>query len=219
MKESFLHSETPFKDKLVDSGMEADSLDIKALQSLPGKLVREYKEYFDVDGIHTYDQFLDETLSEFKVAKQGFDRMKKYGIHVVDADTVIGKNEEGAVKVFTVVDRVFGENLFDISELTPELKKEIEDLFLNFAKYYSDLSDDANTFWYHFHIGQFVYGNKLDDNEKHLYLVDVEPFFDTSEDFIDSIVDLFHEEMLALNKKFPSIDFSEALQVLDRKKD
>ena len=216
MKEKFLHSETPFKDKLVDSGIEADSLDLKTLQSLPGKLVREYKEYFDVDNIHTYDQFLDETLLEFKKAKQGFDRMKEYGIHIVDADTVIGKNEEGTVKVFTVVDRVFGENLFDISDLTPEIKREIEDLFLNFAKYYSNASDDSNTFWYHFHLGQFVYGNKLGEDEKHLYLVDIEPFFDTSEEFIDSIINLFYGEIDILNKKFPSIDFSKVPQFLNR---
>ncbi len=161
MKEANSH-EAPFKESLEETGFREY---IKRLKDSPDKLVRERELIFDMP-------------KEMKIAQKGkavfYGLRDNYNIAVPGIDYVIGK-EKGYLKLFTVTDRIYGENLSKIEKLPPEAKDKFEHFFTAMSRYYFDTYRNGGDYWWDFHEEQLSYGHKKDEKENRIYIVDIDP--------------------------------------------
>lgn len=135
-----------------------------------------------------------------------------YGIKTVSMDYVVGQNEKGELKLFTIVDRINGENLKDIKILPTEAKKEFDSIYAALAQHYLDAYINKNDYWRDSANRQFVYGRKYGEKEDHVYLVDVDPEINVYDEqgereFNEELfycLEKICEDMLMVEQKFNS---------------
>lgn len=200
---------TPFREPLEETEYR---IKIKELKSRPDKLVREFSDAasrikFNSENLNWYiKKFLPQGRKIFMQLR------KTYGIKVVTMDYVVGQNEKGKLTLFTIVDRIDGENLEDIKVLPAEAKKELDSTYAALAQYYLDAYTNKSDHWGDPSNKQFVYGHKYGKKENHVYLVDIDPevniYNEQKEREFNE--DLFYclkkacEDMLIVEKKFKS---------------
>lgn len=115
-----------------------------------------------------------ELMQHFHEAKQLFSQIRdQYNIRIVDMDAKLATNRDGQETLFIAVDRIHGEALEAISALPPEAQEELETLYCSLADYYTDCWKTNARYWGDCSNGQFVYGTKPGDHERHFYLVDI----------------------------------------------
>lgn len=118
---------------------------------------------------------------EFKdrivAAKSAFARLRDHGIAIPQFMYVIGEGREQQCPcLFTVIERVFGENISDIVPAGIKLARDVEGVFIRFLNYLSETWERGGEFWTDFNIHQFMYGFLERDEHPRIYLVDVEPY-------------------------------------------
>lgn len=159
-----------FADRLLPPKLESRTEKLREHRDRPAILVRER--------VIQDDENAAELMAAYTDGKASFDRLRdEYGVRVVSMEQLGGKNEDGKDAIFTIVDRIEGENLESIGEFPPEAQAELESLYGNAAEYYRDAQRDNEKYWSDFSNAQFVYGNKVGEQDKHFYLVDVEAHF------------------------------------------
>lgn len=126
-------------------------------------------------------------IEMYKKGKELLDEFReKYGFAVPSVNNLIGEAEQGysdyLPRIFTVTDRVYGNNLEELlpAFTTEKLKEELEALYLKLINYFQDkvgkhdvLEDIDNA--------QFMYGKKKGDTDDRIYFVDIEPIYTPKE--------------------------------------
>jgi len=154
----------PFREPLSKSGL---AYEIKKLSSNPDKLVREWD-------LKRQDQSVEDARKGIEM----FRKMEKcYGIAIPKMDLVVGKAND-RIKLFTVLDKIEGENLANIAVFSPEDKDELDKFFTALAQFYFDVYQKGGEYWLDYGTYQLVYGHKKGESENRVYIVDVEPRYD-----------------------------------------
>lgn len=165
---------TPFHESLQKPLQTNTSRKIKALRSNPNKLVKE------IDLINLVNQGnLNKTLKNLKQGKSILAKLESQGMKIAKTDFFIGNNKDGNSRVFAVVDRINGNNISRESELPMEISDELDRTYSVISNHFLTAYLRGGFFMWDFNNSQFVYGNKPGDVEKHIYLVDTEPWFET----------------------------------------
>ena len=161
LKQSETSYDEPFREPLSDSDLAHT---IKKLSSNPDKLVREWdfkKQYQSIED-----------------ARKGIEMFRKmeglYGIAIPKMDLLVGKAND-RIKLFTVLDKIEGENLANIAVFSPEDKDESDKFFTALAQFYFDVYQKGGEYWWDFGLRQLVYGHKKGEPGNRVYIVDVEP--------------------------------------------
>lgn len=155
------------------------NVNIKAIEGCGNKLVR----VFPVGGE------LDAELADFRESKQRYDKLRdRYGIDIVKTDLVVGNDKQGKPCIFTVVDRIEGKNVCAQEQFIEEARQQLDGFFERLFSHYLDAYKEKGYFWADFSSMQIVYGNKIKEKEKHVYIVDVDPSWGkiTQESRVDS---------------------------------
>lgn len=159
--------QTPFAERLVTAKYE--NANLKKFENNPRFLAREHGHYAN--------ESLPDCSANFGRAKKLFGQMKdSYGIKVALIDCVVGKNDDGKIAVFTVVEQIEGKQLEEAT-LPAEAKDELDSLLASLAQYYYDAYTNKTRCWNDNKLSQFMYGHKYGEKDNHFYLVDVDPFF------------------------------------------
>lgn len=159
-----------FADSLKPTDFDARNINLWQLKDDPSKLVRESK----VSEYKTLDE-QEESIREGEVL---FARMRdKHGIKVISMSSRREKNKEGKEAIFTLVDRIEGQNLFKIENLPVEAKDELESLYLSLGEHYYEAWKQKLKYWGDGRSDQFVYGSKHGEKDRHFYLTDIDPEF------------------------------------------
>lgn len=163
-------SDRAFADRLQPTGFDARNIDLWQIKDDPARLARENRP---AEG-----QSLDDLEGSIREGEAFFAQMRdKYGIRVVAMEIRREKNVAGQETVFTLVDKIDGQNLSEMKELPAEAKDELEQLYVSLGRYYDDARKQQRKFWGDARSDQFVYGSKDGETDEHFYLTDVDPEF------------------------------------------
>ncbi|MDO8523427.1 MAG: hypothetical protein Q7S12_04080 [bacterium] len=177
MKEIPKQNEEPFQEELTP--MNEFSVDIKSLKSRTDKLVRHW--YADVPLVNSLDRKeikkrREKNIAEFKDGIKDIRELSEhYNIALPDFEFVIGKRSGGLINVFTMIDKIDGENLWQIKRFPAEAKNKLDTFYSSMAQYYFDKYKNGGSYFYDFKADQFVYGHKNGEKENKIYMVDIEP--------------------------------------------
>ena len=168
--ESEHQDKAPFLRKLKDADIISGT-PIEYFEGRPDKLVRIWP--------------LSETTAELEASLQSFKRgirvfrqlEEKYGIAIPKMDMVVGE-EEGVVKMFTVVDKIYGTDLYDLDSIDKETVKKFDEFFTALARHYFEVFEKGGDYWTDLNSGQIIYGHKAEEKQDRVYVVDVDPRFD-----------------------------------------
>lgn len=197
-----------FSDMLKPTNFDVGNVRIWELKDKPGTLVRE--------NMVAEGQTLEDLEQSIEDGEALFAEMRdKYGIHVVSMHSMREKNPEGKKAIFTIVDKIDGLNLSKMENLPTESKSELEALYLSLGRHYEDAWKQKTKFWSDCRSDQFVYGNKKDEQEKHFFVVDVDPKFnkegDNEFDTIEAALGSLCHDLLENEQKFtPKVRFEKA---------
>lgn len=160
------------------------------------ELVSQNKIILRVNSYGNTDE-LQKSLDKFILAKELFNKLRGYGLRVPEFKYVIGENEDGLPSIFTVIDKVEGENLFRIfyedkiskekEDLQPELLAEVRNLFNILIDYLVGSYKNGKSFLDDIGgLQQYVHGRLPGDSKSHIYLVDIDPFVADASFGVDS---------------------------------
>ncbi len=165
---------TPFREPLENFNKR-----IRALKSRPDKLVREGFEYYPIQD----KQDLEREIKEFSEGKAFFQELQKnYAINVVSMDCVVGQDENSKKRIFTIVDKIEGQNLKELEELPNEAKEKFDLFYAALIQHYLDGYLQRKNVWSDFGDAQIMYGHKYGENENSVYLTDVDPCSDPAQE-------------------------------------
>lgn len=173
----------PFKYPLFESGFHSDyeKTQILRIRNRPHKVVRIESGVYDPRPLADLHGQIQWTQYEYMENKKILQKLRnQYNIPVPDFEIVIGPGEEPRVTYYTVVDRIYGNNL-EYGAIKPREKKRvgklIDALYSSIGQYFWDVYLEGG--WYLTDLvrdnSQFVYGRKSGEKKKRLYLVDIEP--------------------------------------------
>jgi hypothetical protein len=109
--------------------------------------------------------------------RRALERLRTYGISIPHFSYVIGESTaQHRPCLLTVIERVYGQNVTDISPAGKKLARDVEGVFIRFLNYLKDMRETGGFFWTDFNIHQFMYGTLARDPHPRIYLVDVEPY-------------------------------------------
>lgn len=169
--------EAPFKEILEPSGL---SHKINQLKNRPDKLVRQIKLIDRHHGAYTSKEALEKEINHFKRGFAVFRNLEhRYGIAVPEMDLLVGKDNDENIAMFTVIDKIIGEDLWDIKNLPPSAKDEFERFLSAVARHYFDTYQEGGDYWWDFYEAQIVYGHKFGEKNDKVYVVDTDPTFET----------------------------------------
>lgn len=203
-----------FSDSLQPTTFDARNIRLWKLKDDPTKLVREGKT--------KEGQTVDNLERSIREGEALFEEMhNKYGIRVVSMKSTREKNKEGNDAIFTVVDKIEGQNLSEIQELPEEAKDELESLYVSLGQHYCDAWKDKLQYWGDGRSDQFVYGAKHGEKDKHFYLTDVDPEFyregdDKWRTIEAALGSVCHDLVENENKFDPKVRFQKARESLLR---
>lgn len=182
MSEKIQQNEEPFKEKLDNTWHSGV---IKSLKSHPGKFVRQWnvddfeKKKLDEEEIKKQ---LDKNIANFKEGINDIRELNEhYGIALPTFEFVLGKKSNDRINMFTVIDKIEGESLEQIKKFSPEAKDKLDTFYSSMAQYYFDKLKNGGSYFWDFKNQQFVYGHKKGEKENKIYMVDIEPRSDESD--------------------------------------
>lgn len=174
------HENTPFKRGLQESRHRRT---IKELAGRPDKLVREWDLDIPEELVRDKDaikQIVKKSVAKFVRGMNVFHKLEsRYGVYVAGLDVVVGKNEKGRPKFFTVVDKVDGKNMWQLSRLSDEAVAEFDKFCSAMAQYYFDVWKEGGDYWWDIFGEQIVYGHKKGEENDEVYIVDLDPKYST----------------------------------------
>jgi hypothetical protein len=161
-------SGTPYKGELEAAHFPNPPRTVKlwTIKNQPGKLVREHI-ILENEGLNTIAQ------ANIEGEKSFANLSEKYGVKTVNMHSVIGKNKEGDLTMFTTVDRINGEDLSDAKNLPIEAKDELGALYESFGEHFHDAWKNNTLYWADYNNDQLKYGSKEGETDKHFYVVDI----------------------------------------------
>ncbi len=161
---------TAFADSLRPTTFDARNTILWTQDGHPEVLIRENRK--------TEDQTLDEQEALLRESEQHFAHMRDhYQIPVIAMRHTRALNKEGVATLFTIVDKIDGNNLAAIEHLPSEAAPALEQLYLSLAHYYHDAWKNNSIYWGDCRSDQFAYGHKHGETQDQFYLVDVDPEF------------------------------------------
>ncbi len=176
-----------------------------SLESVNGKNNR-LNQFTNIEEAAAVSKRLHEELSE------------KYGILIAPTNFVVASNERGRPRLYTITENIEATKIDTKIIATEDLegyKRELKDTFEKVAAYYEDKFGKNEFFladiWTP---GQYAYGKKKGDEEKHLYLVDTDPRFTDSKRILQRVIWDFQGILTLLEIKYDiEIDYK-GLRVL-----
>ncbi|MFZ3011653.1 MAG: hypothetical protein WA060_01485 [Minisyncoccia bacterium] len=104
----------------------------------------------------------------------------KYGLTVPKFLRIIGKDQEGKIVVYTIVEKIHGENIIEKDwneEEKAEIAAQMEKELLSLLEYFKNKYEDKSEFLMDIaRVRQFMYGTKKGDESPHVYMVDIEAY-------------------------------------------
>lgn len=187
--------------KMADLGRQVSREAIRELESRPDLLIRK-------DDLDRYAE-KEQAPEVYKNSERLFAELhEKYGVAVPRMQFVIGKDERGVETLFTITQRVEGENVGDILDAgkkDAEFKNKLEEVYINFARYFEDKYKSGKELLWDFHNAQFVYGKLKGDKENNIYMVDLDPVFgregDARQNFINNLSGMIRDAEIRLGVK------------------
>ena len=194
-------NQTPFKEPLIKTEYDSRMVEIKKLKNRPDKLIREHELEEGEDE--------NELIKLHSEGKKLFEKINNdYGINVISHDHLLGKNENGKIAIFTIVDKIEGKNLSETEKLPDKMKDELDALYESLGQHYIDAWKQKSKYWADANNRQFIYGHKHGEQEKRIYLADVDPrFFRPNENELFPIEWVIHnvcDSLTETEKKFQS---------------
>lgn len=190
MKETPTENKEPFKEVLTP--MPEFSPVIKSLKNRSDKLVRHwFVDTYDKDRLDKKEakKILEKNVAEFKEGVRDIRELsERYDIALPAFEFVLGEKSGEKINIFTVVDKIYGENLVRIKKFPPEAKDKLDNFYSSMAQYYFDKYKKGGSYFWDFKNSQFVYGHKKDEKEDRVYMVDIEP---RSDKHSGEVADLF----------------------------
>ncbi len=146
----------------------------------------------------------------------------KFGISI-PADFCIGKDDHGFDVVFSIVDKIRGDDLTRLkwSEGVPD---QIETLYASLARYFMEKRETGGLYlWDINHPSQYVYGRKSDDQREKIYLIDTDIFINNSIVGLYLTVEWLTRHMRGLSRQFaytgeghPEMKFDQAKEYIEQ---
>jgi hypothetical protein len=172
--------ELPFGENLIKSGLgetEEQQEKLLQLENNPEKIIRSIS-FADLEKRH-FNRLNAEEIAT--ISKRLYKELgEQYNIPV-PVEFFIGKDNNDHNAIYSVTDRVHGNNLFHQDFTSPEnieLIEKLDDLFVSLISY---LRSKLNTNDYYltdiYKDSQYVYGTTSKDSDPRIYLVDAEPLF------------------------------------------
>ncbi len=135
---------------------------------------------------------LKEDLEDLEASREVFSRMQSYGIVVVPHQFVLGGVHKKHHTIFTIADKVEGEDFQNAAIPTKEADRFLAnictflfDTYTNSGNYMSDMVDPP----------QYVWGNTKRDSQKRIYFVDLDldphTIWKKDEFFFDNLLFLY----------------------------
>lgn len=104
----------------------------------------------------------------------------KYGLTTPKFSRIIGKDQEGKIMVYTIVEKIHGENILEKDwneEEKVEISTQMEKEFLSLFEYFKSKYQDQSEFLMDIaRARQFMYGTKKGDETPQVYMVDIEAY-------------------------------------------
>ncbi len=190
-----------FAGRLKPTSFDAGNVRLWQIEGEPWKLARESRA---ADG-----QTLDDLETAQREGEAMFARLRdEYGLRVVSTETRRERNKEGEEAVFTVVEKIDGENVAKAESLPEGAKGELEETYRSLVRHYADAWRQKRKFWSDCRSDQFVYGNRVGEDAKHFVIVDVDPKFanegDNAFDTIEAALGSLAHDLIENEKKFAS---------------
>lgn len=170
---------------------------INTFESIPGKdnvIIRKDNILYFLHKIHGVHPTMHLPASENQIAnftkeavalaaksnKMVEELGDKYGLSMPKFSRIIGKDQEGKIVVYTVVEKIHGENITEKNwnqEEKIEIAKQIEKELLSLFRYFKDRYIDKGEFLMDIaRARQFMYGTKKGDKTAQVYMVDIEAY-------------------------------------------
>ena len=155
---------------------------IKQLADDPEVVIRRENYFYDDNREKSRTQVpLKKKIEYHEEARRKLMELReKYGAQIPRFEYVVGHDDEhDAPALYTVTEKIHGNDLeSSLGEMNGKREKEkLEALFLSLIAYARDIyGHGGKFFWDIFHAGQYKYGARRDEEEKHIYLVDIEPW-------------------------------------------
>ena len=114
--------------------------------------------------------------------KRSFNKLRQFGFNV-PAHWVIARNEEGKMGAYGITDMIQGRKLNQISwenlssDEKGHVREELDKWYASSFKYLFDIHKQGGYYLYDLFDDrqfQWMYGKKKEDNENHIYLVDID---------------------------------------------
>ncbi|MFA5996882.1 MAG: hypothetical protein WC791_00125 [Candidatus Paceibacterota bacterium] len=199
---------TPFLGILKESkvsGYSGEKGKLNKLAEAPGKIIRAEK-FSELNEIY---QNRFGILELAQIAKKLYQELEEsYGI-LVPADFIVGKNEEGEEIIYSVVDKIEGQNFFGVKN-NQEIAEKVEAHYATLAKYLLDKSISGG-FYLDDIYGpeQYVYGHTAEAQQNEIYLVDTDIFITDRKAFVYRDFSLLAKYIAGREKYFNS-EFNDA---------
>lgn len=189
--------ETPFKFHLDDTqyGHEYGAELIKKFSENPNKLIRIHG-FFDVNDKEILGKRVDGVKRGWAVLDE---LSKQYHIAMPKAELILGKNE-GRPAIFTIVERIHGENLDKMSQIPAEAAEKMDILYGLLAHYYLSIFVSGGDYWDDLSNSQFMWGHIAKEKENKIYLVDIEPRYKTHKKGDAKIFDMFYTLVASISE-------------------
>ena len=170
----------PFKEPLIDSGVDKENGKIKTFENNSEVFVKE---------IPMKDNNPSKVLDGYSAARRMCKKVcAKYDFAIPDVNYVIGKSspekrKESENSIYQIKERIHG---FELNNLgannlskkeIPKFLEDAEKTIIAMLQYILDTSKTGGL-WMHdiFHGRQWAYGTKAGETEKKMYLLDVDDF-------------------------------------------
>ncbi len=203
-----------FADLLKPANFDVGNVKIWQLENDPSMLVRESK-VGEGETLEALEASIHEGRGLFANMRD------KYGIRTVSMNSRREKNKDGEDVIFTLVDKIEGDSLSKIESLPLQVKDELEAPYLSLGQHYYDAWKQGLRYWGDCRSDQFVYGNKHGEENKHFWVVDVDPKFylkgDDEFSTIEAALGSLCHELLENERKFqPRVRLQAARDKLSR---
>lgn len=194
-------NEVPFAGDLINSDIseahkESDKLN--EIENNPNKIIRT--EMFD--GLNERYRNKIEIIELVQIAKKLYEELEtKYDISV-PVDFLIGKDKGGYEVVYSIVDRIEGENL-DKVESSDEIVAQVQTLYASVARYFFNKSKEEGFYLADINNpSQYVYGRKQGEQVEKIYFVDTDIYIHNSKVGIYTVVEWLARHIVGTERHF-----------------
>ncbi len=158
--------------------MEASAEDMLTFASFNGQpdwLLRR-ESIYGGEGQIPVLQFIDRVIK----GRRALRMLAEFDVHVPEFQYFVASERVGGPsRLFTIVERVYGQNILEMGELRGSIVCAMERAFVGFLKYLRSARASGLPFWTDFSLRQFMYGSTRSNSDERCYMVDVEPYVAT----------------------------------------